>query len=524
MPSPNALRRRRVGLPIQLQWEPSRDRLASRTRQELDQSRAVRPLGIDKGEERFATERTWQTERKLLAELEKLRTKPGASADSAKVASVLESHSHLLADQRQAAEQILGGKNSLRTLTGVAGAGKSTTIDAIRDAFERSGYRVIGGALAGVAQEELSQKAQIPARTVASYLHHLDTPDPLAQRLGHYAQNLLQAMKGASSSLTNELRFDSNTVLILDEAGMIDTRTLWRLSRLVRRSGATLVLVGDAAQLQPISAGGPFTHLTSRDARPQLSENLRQHNAEDRRASELFRGGEAAAALQNYAQRDRLVVTKDRSAAIAELIAVWTKSGGAENPAAHLIFTPTRAEAEAANRLTQREREAAGLIDQHESLRNGEGIICRGDHVLFHRNRFADGVRNGYRGIVTKVDRFIGTLTICLDGRETREVTIRLRDYDADGISLGYAQTTHKGQGQTVDNAYLLVGGKLADREMAYVQATRARHSTHLFVDELHAGPELKELTRALSRSRRKELAHDVAARCANDLNHERNL
>lgn len=331
-------------------------------------------------------------------------------------------------------------------------------------------------------------------------------------------------MKGASPSLNNELRFDSKTVLILDEAGMIDTRTLWRLSRLVRRSGVTIVLVGDTAQLQPISAGGALSHLTTRASHPQLSENLRQHNVDDRSASEQFRGGEAAAALQNYAQRDRLVIAKDRPAAIANLVAAWTKYGGAENPAAHLIFTPTRAEAEAANRLAQREREAAGLIDQYEALKSGEGIICRGDHILFHTNRFADGIRNGYRGVVTKIDRFLGTMTIRLDGRETREVTIRLRDYVADGISLGYAQTTHKGQGQTVDNAYLLVGGKLADREMAYVQATRARHSTHLFVDELHAGPELKELARALSRSRRKELAHDVAARCEHVLSQERNL
>lgn len=163
-------------------WGVAGDWLASRTRQELSQSREVRRLGIDKGEERFATERTWQTERKLLAELEGLRTTPGASVIPATLTTVLEHHPHLLPDQRQASEKILAAKNSLRILTGVAGAGKSTTLDAIRDAFERSDYRVIGGALAGVAQEELSRKAQIPARTVASYLHHLDGPDSFAQR------------------------------------------------------------------------------------------------------------------------------------------------------------------------------------------------------------------------------------------------------------------------------------------------------------------------------------------------------
>ena len=43
--------------------------------------------------------------------------------------------------------------------------------NAVRDAFERSGYRVIGAALAGVAKEELAAKSGIEARTIASYLH-----------------------------------------------------------------------------------------------------------------------------------------------------------------------------------------------------------------------------------------------------------------------------------------------------------------------------------------------------------------
>lgn len=172
-----------------------------------------------------------------------------------------------------------------------------------------------------------------------------------------------------------------------------------------------------------------------------------------------------------------------------------------------------RVEAEAANRLAQREREKAGEIDSHKSLQNGGGIICRGDRVLFHKNVYADGIRNGYRGEVLSVDRFRGRLTILLDGHEKREVTIRVRDYGREGLTLAYAQTVHKGQGQTVENAYILVGGGMGDREMAYVQATRGRCSTHLFVDEAHAGENLEDLAKSLSRSRVKELAHDIALR-----------
>lgn len=133
--------------------------------------------------------------------------------------------------------------------------------------------------------------------------------------------------------------------------------------------------------------------------------------------------------------------------------------------------------------------------------------------MLFHKNVFADGVRNGYRGEVVAIDRFLNRITVRLDGEPERAVTVRLSDYANQGLTLSYAQTTHKGQGQTVEHAYLLIGGKMADRELAYVQATRGRHSTRLFVDRAHAGEEFEELAKTLSRSRSKELAHDVAER-----------
>ncbi|MGV2342204.1 MAG UNVERIFIED_CONTAM: hypothetical protein LVR18_52330 [Planctomycetaceae bacterium] len=39
-------------------------------------------------------------------------------------------------------------------------------------------------------------------------------------------------------------------------------------------------------------------------------------------------------------------------------------------------------------------------------------------------------------------------------------------------LTLGYAATTHKMQGNTVSNSFLLLGGTMTSRELAYVQAT----------------------------------------------------
>ena len=54
------------------------------------------------------------------------------------------------------------------------------------------------------------------------------------------------------------------------------------------------------------------------------------------------------------------------------------------------------------------------------------------------------------------------------------------------------------------------MGGTMTSRELAYVQATRARESTWLFADRLTAGDDLADLAKSMSRSKGKQLAHDV--------------
>lgn len=489
--------------------------LADRTSKELYQSREIRPLGRVGGEERFTTERMWNIEKDLLAEFAKLRSAAGAVVEAGVCKAVLDRHPQLMDDQREAVELILEGKGALRILTGVAGAGKSTTLDVVREAMEQSGYQVIGGAIAGVAKEELAIKANIPSRTIASYLYHLEkaSPTSMAERACHFAKQLVAAAFGKPTDLPFKVDIDKKTVLVLDEAGMVDSRTQLKLAQIVRERGGTLLLVGDTAQLQPIGAGAPFQHLLKEESSPKLSTNLRQQVAADRDAADKLRQGDSKAAIENYAERGKLTVLPDRAKALSALVETWSKSGGVEHPEQHIIFTSTRAEAHAANQLAQRAREAAGKVDHADSLQNGDGVLCRGDRVLFHKNVFADGIRNGYRGEIVEVDRFRGALTIRLDGHEHRLVTIKLRDYGPEGLTLGMANTSHKTQGATVDHSYILAGGKMADREMAYVQVTRGRLSTQLFVDEAHAGDDLQDLARAFARSRRKELAHDVAAR-----------
>ncbi len=64
---------------------------------------------------------------------------------------------------------LVSAAHEAAALTGFAGAGKSATIAAARDAWQAEGYRVLGGALSGIAAENLERAAGVQSRTLAAW-------------------------------------------------------------------------------------------------------------------------------------------------------------------------------------------------------------------------------------------------------------------------------------------------------------------------------------------------------------------
>ena len=72
--------------------------------------------------------------------------------------------------------------------------------------------------------------------------------------------------------------------------------------------------------------------------------------------------------------------------------------------------------------------------------------------------------------------------------------------------------TTHKSQGATVNRAFVLFSDTMQSRESTYVQVSRAREFTKLFLSKEQAGDaELKAAVRAMERSQAKANAIDLA-------------
>jgi hypothetical protein len=178
------------------------------------------------------------------------------------------------------------GLRSFRGRSQLGGrTGKSTTLDTCRLAWELAGHKVIGCALAGVAAEGLRCSSGIESDTLTRTL----------LRLEH-----------------GKIALTPNHVVVLDEAGMVATKPMAELVRHVEQAGAKLVLVGDAAQLQAIGAGGPFRSIAERVGQCELTQIRRQREPWRRQTVEHFSHGEAREALTAYAAREQLHVTETR--------------------------------------------------------------------------------------------------------------------------------------------------------------------------------------------------------------------
>src|SRR4051794_41328840 len=187
--------------------------------------------------------------------------------------------------------------DAVAVVVGQAGTGKTFALDAAREAWEASGHRVRGAALARRAARELEHGAGIESTSITALL------DTLRKR--------------PLSTLGDD------GVLVIDEAGMVPTRELAEIVEHVQRVEAKLVLVGDHRQLPELGAGGAFRGLLTRVPVIELTENRRQAAEWEREALMLVRSGPAGEAVSAYALHDRIVAGEDATAVRARLVADW---------------------------------------------------------------------------------------------------------------------------------------------------------------------------------------------------------
>jgi Ti-type conjugative transfer relaxase TraA len=246
---------------------------------------------------RLATRTMIRTEAEMVDRAIMLSGDDRFSVNSRVRVSVFADHAWLH-DEQKAAIDYVTGSSRIAAVVGLAGAGKTTALKAAREVWEKSGYRVVGAALAGKAAEGLEQEAGIASRTLTSWE--------------------LAWSQGRST-------IDDRTVFVLDEAGMVASQQMSRFVGEVAQRGAKLVLVGDGEQLQPIEAGAAFRAIHDRVGYVVLENIRRQKSVWMRQASVDFARGKVAEALKAYRDHGKVLGSPTKREAMTRLIADWTR-------------------------------------------------------------------------------------------------------------------------------------------------------------------------------------------------------
>ncbi len=449
---------------------------------------------VDRGENvtvgpQYSTPEMLVVERDLMAQAEALRSAGAGLARDENVQAALTARPQLADEQADVVRGLTRSGHGIDVVRAAAGTGKTFALEAARDAWESSGYRVYGCALSARAAVELETQAGIDSTTIARLKMDLDRGYGLTAR----------------------------NVLVVDEAGMVGSRTLAELADHAESAGAKLVLVGDDRQLPEIDAGGAFRGIADRIGAFELHETRRQSHTWDRDALAALRVGGIDEWAARYRESGRILARACARETRDKLVTDW--------------WLAARQDGVDAVMIAHRRSDVADLNERARALMAGDGRLgedevktparsfATGDRVLARHNDRRAGVVNGARGEILAVDLEQRSVTVSLQTGQT--VVVDSGYLDAGHLDHGYAVTAHAAQGATVDRAFVLGSDDLY-REWGYTALTRHREEARFYLVspgsteralpglEPTPDPILEDLGEMLGESRQKSLAIDV--------------
>ena len=304
-----------------------------------------------------------------------------AQAIEAKVTGLLEAGYPLSEEQIAAIRAVTSSGGRVAIIEGAAGSGKTTTLRPIADLYREHGQSIIATAVAW--------------RTAVALGNDVDARPFCVDKL------LRLAARGG-------IDIDGNTIIIVDEAGMLSTRQAHHILLLSERHGAKIVFAGDTQQQQPVEAGPGLRLIRDAVGSVRVDRIRRQRsNIEDilvhvhgetpeaarfraglmgeqerRRilgdyeamedkprftpwqvaASEALRDGDAASAIAAHHLRGRFHIWYDEEKTLTGLVGDWDRYQRANPGKSSVVLARTRAEVRALSHL-MRERRFAALPD-----------------------------------------------------------------------------------------------------------------------------------------------------------------
>ena len=303
------------------------------------------------------------------------------------------------------------------------------------------------------------------------------------------ARQAAEVRQWAVRTIQDQWRFAPRQLVIIDEASMADTRTLADLTAQAQAVGAKVLLVGDHLQRGSVDAGGGFAMLARRGPTAELTSLWRfTHPWEARTSLELRRAHPSA--LDTYEAHGAFTAGTADQMLDDALDAATTARHNGRVAVLQAVDTRTVTELNARAHV-------AGVLDGtisrtgvtlHDGLTAGVG-----DRIVTRRNNrhlpTADGyVRNGALWNVAAV--LPGGALLARPATPAARPSHAMPDaapvrlpaaYVAAHVELGYATTTARSQGLTVDETHTIAAPGMG-REDLYVAMSRGRDLNRTYV------------------------------------------
>lgn len=409
--------------------------------------------------ERFTTRAIWELEQKALASAEAMAsTDDRAVVSELIVARVLAKRPSMKSDQEAMVRRLLTGGEGLVIVVGEAGTGKTFAVVA---------------AAHGWAHDRTELRVAAPTWRAANVL----------RSEGLNATSVARLLAGLDRGTAAGEPLAKGSVLVVDEAGMVDSRAMARLIDHAERAEAKLVLIGDPAQLGEIEAGGLFGALAARSDAVALDEVIRHEHDLDREAAKLIREGSGREAISVYEGEQRVTVSDDPVARREAMVADWWERYR-EGEDAQMI-AKRNAEVRELNAMARERMRVEGKLGAEE-VRVGEARFAAGDQVITRINDQKLQVFNRERWRIAEVD--VDSHRLVLDGIDTAKRVcvdsvylgqVGPRD-GAAAVEHGYAATIYQAQGATLDSAFVMADPSMTKEEF-YVATSRTREETCLY-------------------------------------------
>lgn len=412
-------------------------------------------------------------------------------------------------EQIKAVEAACLSPRRVTVIEGTAGAGKSFTMEAVKEAYVDSGYTIMGAALSWNAAQVLSSSIKLDGCLAI--------------------EKLVQSLREARASGTDFFR--RPTLLIIDEAGMVGTHHMATIleETALSNNKVKVVLTGDSLQVNPVDAGNSLEAIVAYHGTTRIDTIRRQKQDSHRRAVMRFSKREAGKALYPFVHQEAVHWCRDDDAVLNMVVRDFVsyrhhhrEGVDGRPPKSALVLALRNKDVIELNKRIRGIYKRLGLVDAYEvsvDVTDGRDVwssgFSVGDEVVLRAtgkemivydidpkaplddegkwtpNR--KGVYNRNAGKIVAIRRSkdpVGSYDFVVDlaGDQPGRVIVNSQKYKHPSkhrlpMVHNFATTIYGSQGQTVDKVFML-DSPMIEFRLAYVGMSRHREQVEVYLNE----------------------------------------